>query len=213
MSATEPPTTSQRVTCRLCGALIIEGQTRCRICGSVYEAPRKSLEIGNKLQRFLDAFFPCIVLAVGAVAALMLCFYVMPARLAESPGTRLFTVLGLLFVATALLTMLDARQSTAADKADGDPLVAARWFGFTLVGWFAALPLYLQNRTGDGPETRRRNARAGVGVSAVVALLVIGCLGMMYYRHREYDREQLLIQAIVEKHQKKLQDTARGTRN
>ena len=197
--------TTERRTCNLCGALVLEGQDRCRICGSVYEAPRKKSEMSNRVFLFIDSYFLQMMIALAGLAALGLLAYVIPARLAEGPGIRLLTVLGILFVASALLTMLDARQAALRNK-DDDPLGAVRWFALTLVGWFVALPLYLQAREGDGLHTRKRNARLGTGVSILVGVLVVASLGTMMYRQREFRNEQLYLQSVVEKHLRKQQE-------
>ena len=163
----------------------------------------------NRVFLFIDAYFLSLMMALAGMAALGLLVYVIPARLAEGPGIRLLTVLGLLFIASALVTMLDARQAALRNKND-DPLVAVRWFALTLVGWFVALPLYLQAREGDGLQTRKRNARLGIGASILVGVLVVAALGTTIYRHRQFRNEQLYLQSMVEKHLRKQQEGGAG---
>ena len=199
-----------RATCQLCGALIVGDATQCRMCGNVFKPAPRQLDLPGPAAAMLDRYYFHAVMALAGLAALGLAFYVIPTPLYAGPWVRLLTVLGILFISTAMVTMLDARIASRAED-DISAQNPVRWFGFTLAAWFAALPMYLQQRTAASHEQRYARTRAAVGASGVVALLAVVSIGMIFWRQHQCRGDQETMRAIIENRQA-MKKTLDGTR-
>jgi hypothetical protein len=170
------------------------------------------LELGNKFAWVLDRFFFQFSLLIALCAIAGIAFYVIPAPLMLGPGMRLFMVLGILFFASAMLVMLDARLSGRDTHLPISGRNPVRWFGFTLLCWFVALPLYLNERPAPNYDAQRWRARAAAATTGAVLLMSIIAAGSIVYRHHEFKRDQRTLQAIFEYKHEELMRTMEGTK-
>lgn len=212
-------------TCHLCGALLVGGQTRCRMCGSVYKAKGgkaakiaagatggapKAAWVGLSLERTF--YWMLSALVVGTVMAIA--FYVIPTPVYSDPGVRLIQVLGILFVGSALLVMLDVRRAKRLTA--GEPEAAGsspvNWFVSVLVGWFMAMPTYVRGRElamgdTDGKVSKYKLAVAG---SVAVGMMVLVSLGTMVYRNQTYKSEQQRLDTLLKIQNEKFRKATQG---
>lgn len=170
--------------CRQCGA-VLAGDRRCRYCGTPAGSKGKKKPVAATADAGLritlaaieQILFPAL-LVMALLAAIAISLYVIPVPVWFQPGSRLVIILATLFIGSALFVMLDAAQLAINE----DFKVAlgrspVRWFLFTLVAWFGAMPLYVRTRSGlvsSQPPWAVGAATTASAIVLIVALLGVG---------------------------------------
>jgi hypothetical protein len=160
------------VECPLCGRSIRPSQMRCA-CGNVLRELKPQAAAARNSGPTIE--YGAIALWVPVGAVILMLFFVLFANPAHYPGTRLFKIVSITFLLSALLAALESER--LKDRAWNMPetpfsgLTPASWFIAMLFGWPVTFPAFFYVHYLHHDETRMKRAWAAAGAFVFMLLL------------------------------------------